>query len=95
MPDSATLPRDPRVSTLQSRDGTDECLLTPPEAAAYLRSSKSYLDKLRVYGGGPEFVRLGRRKILYRKSSLDNWTRQQRFVSTSEYQRDRSSIRDK
>ena len=48
-------------------------LLTPREAAAYLRVSKSYLDKLRVYGGGPRFLRLGRRKVLYRKSNLKAW----------------------
>ena len=29
--------------------------LTPKEAATYLRVSKSYLDKLRVYAGGPRF----------------------------------------
>jgi len=95
MPDSKTLLRDPRISTHQSRDETDERLLTTPEAAAYLRGSKSYLDKLRVYGGGPKFLRFGKRKVLYRKSDLDAWAGQHRFGSTSEYQGDRSSIRDK
>ena len=94
MPDSTTLPLDPRVSTPQSRDETDERLLTTPEAAAYLRSSKSYLDKLRVYGGGPPFLRPGR-KILYRKSDLDLWVAEHRFGSTSEYRGDRISKRDK
>jgi excisionase family DNA binding protein len=56
----------------------DESLLTPQEAAADLRVSKSYLDKLRVYGGGPQFLRLGR-KVLYRKSDLDFWAAQHRF----------------
>ncbi len=64
--------------------GTQE-LLTPGEAAAYLRVSKSYLDKLRVYGGGPKFVRPGKRKILYRKSDLDAWAAERTFTSTSEY----------
>ena len=41
-------------------------LFTVMEAAEYLRVSKNYLDKLRVSGGGPVFVRLGRRKVLYR-----------------------------
>jgi excisionase family DNA binding protein len=62
-------------------------LLTPGEAAVYLRVSKSYLDKLRVYGGGPRFLRPGKRKILYRKSDLDAWLGSQSFDSTSEYQR--------
>ena len=60
-------------------------LLIPKEAAAYLRVSKSYLDKLRVYGGGPRFLRPGKRKILYRKSDLNAWLASQSFDSTSEY----------
>ena len=59
-------------------------LLTPREAAAYIRVSKSYLDKLRVYGGGPMFLRFGR-KILYRKFELNRWAEQRCFGSTSEY----------
>lgn len=54
-------------------------------AAAYLMVSKSFLDKLRVHGGGPEFVRLSARKILYRRHDLDNWARQRRFESTAQY----------
>jgi predicted DNA-binding transcriptional regulator AlpA len=95
MTDSTTLPPDPRVSTHQSRDETDERLLTTPEAAADLRVSKSYLDKRRVYGGGPKFLRFGKRKVLYRKRDLDAWAAQHSFNSTSEYQGDRSSIRAK
>jgi excisionase family DNA binding protein len=60
-------------------------LKTVPEAADYLRVSKSYLDKLRVYGGGPPFMRLGVRKIAYRRSDLDAWLVCRRFNSTSEY----------
>ena len=60
-------------------------LLTPREAATYLRVSKSYLDKLRVYGGGPRFLRLGKRKVLYRRSDLDAWLARRSFDSTSEY----------
>jgi excisionase family DNA binding protein len=61
-----------------------EELLSPKQAAAFLRVSKSYLDKLRVYGGGPRFLRFGR-KILYRKSELNVWAEQRCFSSTSEY----------
>ena len=62
-------------------------LLTTRESAAHLNVSKSYLDKLRVYGGGPEFLRPSPRKILYRRSVLDRWIHERRFGSTSEYQR--------
>ncbi len=71
----------------------DELFLTTREAASHLRASKSYLDKLRVYGGGPKFVRFTKRKILYRKSDLDFWAAQHRFGSTSEYASDRISPR--
>jgi len=69
-----------------SADEEDDVFLTPKEAAGYLRVSESYLDKLRVYGGGPTFLRFGKRKILYRrKADLDLWANQRRFGSTSEY----------
>ena len=79
--------------TINSNDGSgapcptlpEHDLLTPREAAAYLRVSKSYLDKLRVYGGGPKFLRPGKRKILYRKSDLDVWAAERTFTTTSEY----------
>lgn len=60
--------------------------LTTPEAAAYLRVSKSYLDKGRVYGNGPRFVRLGERKVVYRIADLDAWAEKRQYGSTSEYQ---------
>ena len=77
-----------------SSDENDEIFLIPKEASAYLRVSKSYLDKLRVYGGGPKFLRFGKRKILYRKADLDFWAAQHRFGSTSEYASDRISPQD-
>jgi excisionase family DNA binding protein len=83
MPTNA--PLDPRRQAARSDTGIYDLLLTPAEAAAYLRVSKSYLDKLRVYGGGPKFLRPSKRKILYRKSDLDLWATERTFTSTSEY----------
>ena len=82
---STNAPLDPRRQAARSDDGTNDQLLTTAEAAAYLRVSKSYLDKLRVYGGGPKFVRPGKRKIIYRKPHLDVWAAERTFTSTSEY----------
>ena len=42
-------------------------LMTVKETAVYLRVSKSFLDKARLTGDGPAFLRIGR-KILYRRS---------------------------
>ena len=71
-----------------SYDEQDERFVTTREAAAYLRVSKSYLDKLRVYGGGPKFLRYSKRKIIYARSELDLWAARHRFSSTSEYAND-------
>jgi excisionase family DNA binding protein len=76
--------RDRSLTPAQPVSKQSEEFLTPKQAAAFLRVSKSYLDKLRVYGGGPKFLRFGR-KILYRRSELDLWAEQRSFSSTSEY----------
>ena len=81
-----------QVRTSTAVDNADSAnahdpLLTTRESAKYLNVSKSYLDKFRVYGGGPEFLRPSPRKILYRQSALDSWVHERRFSSTSEYQR--------
>jgi excisionase family DNA binding protein len=56
---------------------------TPREAAQYLNSSESTLAKLRVYGGGPAFCRIGR-AIRYRQADLDDFMSRTRVKSTSE-----------
>ena len=59
--------------------------LTPPEAAKYLKSSTSTLAKLRVYGGGPIFCRLGGKAIRYRQVDLDAYMASRNAASTAEY----------
>lgn len=44
------------------------------EAAQYLGVSKSFLDKARIYGGGPQFMRFGR-VIVYSTAALDEWAK--------------------
>jgi excisionase family DNA binding protein len=61
----------------------DEAYFTPREAAQYLHSSESTLAKLRVYGGGPAFCRIGR-AIRYRQADLDDFMSRTRVKSTSE-----------
>jgi excisionase family DNA binding protein len=50
-----------------------ENILRTPEAAQYLTIAASTLEKLRIYGGGPRFIRLGARAIRYRLEDLDAW----------------------
>jgi hypothetical protein len=62
---------------------SDKVYQTPRQAAAYLNSSESTLAKLRVYGGGPAFCRIGR-TIQYRQADLDDFMSRTRVRSTSE-----------
>lgn len=52
-------------------------------AAAYVGLSASTLNKLRVFGGGPAFLKLGRR-VVYDVRDLDQWLSDRRRQSTSE-----------
>jgi len=47
-------------------------MLTVLEAADYLRLSQRTLERLRVSGLGPKFVKCGCRSVRYRQSDLDD-----------------------
>jgi predicted DNA-binding transcriptional regulator AlpA len=51
---------------------TIDTTLRPAEAAEYLKLSESTLAKLRCRGGGPEYLKLGKR-VVYAKCDLDKW----------------------
>jgi len=56
-------------------------ILRTPEAAAYVGVSTSTLEKLRLTGQGPAFVRLGSRMVGYEVESLDRWIERQRELT--------------
>jgi predicted DNA-binding transcriptional regulator AlpA len=58
-------------------------MLSTPEAASYCGSSASTFAKLRLYGGGPLYVKVGRR-VVYDPADLDRWLASQRRASTSD-----------
>ena len=58
-------------------------MLRTPEAAEYCGSSASTFEKLRLYGGGPRFVKMGRR-VVYDPADLDSWLVSNRRASTSD-----------
>jgi len=58
-------------------------MLSALEAASYCGSSASTLAKLRLYGGGPHYVKLGRR-VVYDPADLDQWLASHRRHSTSD-----------
>ncbi len=47
-------------------------LLNTDQAAMYLNLAKATLESMRVRGGGPLFIRLGR-AVRYRPEDLDAW----------------------
>jgi predicted DNA-binding transcriptional regulator AlpA len=57
--------------------------LRTPAAADYLGYAESTLEKKRVTGEGPPFIRLGR-VIVYDTRDLDVWLAERRARSTSE-----------
>jgi excisionase family DNA binding protein len=58
-------------------------LLTQREAALVLRLSERTLERLRVSGGGPSFVKAGR-SVRYRERDLEAWIAERVVSSTSQ-----------
>lgn len=55
--------------------------LDTQQAATYIPCAKSTLDKLRVKGGGPRFIKIGKR-VLYDTLDIDHWLENQKRAST-------------
>jgi hypothetical protein len=55
-------------------DGLYQRFLIPPRTAQRWRAS----------GGGPPFVRLGKRRIAYRVGDVEQWLRKRTFVSRAD-----------
>lgn len=54
-----------------------------PAASEYTGIAASTLEKLRVYGGGPDFFKLGR-SVVYDIAELDKWLASHQRHSTSD-----------
>jgi hypothetical protein len=62
--------------------------LTSAEAAALLRVSKRTLERMRVEGTGPRYLKVGpgkRSRVLYREADILAWLEGLSYTSTSEY----------
>jgi predicted DNA-binding transcriptional regulator AlpA len=68
---------------LESKSARVEHLLTPKDAANFLRLSESWLAKGRMRGDGPPYVKLGR-SIRYGEGALVQWMKSHVRLSTSE-----------
>lgn len=58
-------------------------MLRTPEAADYCGSSASTFEKLRLTGGGPPYLKVGRR-VVYDVRDLDAWLASKKRRSTSD-----------
>jgi hypothetical protein len=59
-------------------------------AAIYTGLAAQTLAKLRCHGGGPPYIKAGRR-VVYRVDDLDAWMNARRRANTSEYPRSASA----
>lgn len=60
-----------------------QTLLTQRDAATLLALSVRTLERLRLAGGGPKFLKAGK-AVRYRESDLEIWIEARLFNSTSE-----------
>jgi predicted DNA-binding transcriptional regulator AlpA len=81
-PAPASVP-EPTLKSARELNGCDR-LLTPKEAAIFLRVSTSWLAKARMRGDGPPFVKIGR-SVRYAESALLRWMKVHQRLSTSEH----------
>ncbi len=64
--------------------------LTTIEVAEMLRLSRRTLERMRVEGTGPRYLKAGpgkRSRVLYREADVLSWLERYQFGSTSEYGR--------
>ncbi len=66
--------RDNRPSEYLDEDGLHERFLIPPRTAQRWRAS----------GGGPPFIRLGKRRIAYRTADVERWLAERTFKSRAD-----------
>ena len=62
--------------------------LTSVEAADLLRVSRRTLERMRIEGTGPRYLKVGpgkRSRVIYRQTDIIGWLDRQSFASTSEY----------
>ena len=75
------------MNDVEMRVMTSDVLLTVEEAAVRLKISKHTLNRWRVTGEGPPFVKYGPRLVRYIDRTLDDWAVTRTRGSTSEYEK--------
>jgi hypothetical protein len=76
---------DRRAAEVAAQPGSDDDLLTTPELAEYLGCSTQWVEIGRSKGYGPEFERVSRKMIRYRRGKVRKWLDGRSHGSTAEY----------
>lgn len=63
---------------------SNDRLLSPAQVCAYLRCGISTLDRMRIRGEGPPYLKIGKRRVGYRWSSIQTWLDSRECQSTIE-----------
>jgi Helix-turn-helix domain len=64
-------------------EANSSAVLSPCEASRYIGVAQATLAKMRCWGGGPEYLKLGR-KVAYERDALDAWRNERRARNTSD-----------
>jgi predicted DNA-binding transcriptional regulator AlpA len=83
---------DRRASRLLSdpaSDGPDDELLTTEQVSEWIGYSTQWLEIARHRGTGPRFVRMGPKRIMYRRGDVRAWLKKRSHQSTAEYSKKR------
>ena len=82
-------PKDHSIAPSADQNAPDNRQhLTTNEAADYLRLSPRSLERYRVEGTGPSYLKAGpgkRARVFYRPADLDAWLEGRVYTSTAEY----------
>ena len=61
-----------RAGVSDGSDFVQQLILNTKNAARYVGMSTSYLNRARIHGGGPRYLKIGR-SVRYRVADLDLW----------------------
>ncbi len=73
-----------QVTATPSPDRHPDDLLPTYQAAADYHLSRSWFAQSRLRGDGPEFIRAGLKKVLYRRSAIEAYLAGRVLKSTSQ-----------
>ncbi|MBX9865137.1 MAG: helix-turn-helix domain-containing protein [Hyphomicrobium sp.] len=86
---SRPLKSDADFKRVEEPEARSETYLTTSEAAAVVRLASRTLERLRLEGKGPKYLKAGsgrRSRVLYRRVDLIDWIEKRgEYLSTSEY----------